>query len=174
MLALGRRIYHGAKTLFKSAAEGLMKGYNWVRGQLNRLAGPVVNLFKVFYRGIREGIRLLAQSLPRFFHFVLRRPIITHDKAYRYFATSRFDLDSDAILVVSKDAPADLIRSHARLCRNLARGLRICLIIVGKVFFYLTSIPAGPLNWIRIGFQIASIFDDVIYARSALQSAIVH
>lgn len=154
LVNIGKRIYHGARTLVLSAMRGIMKGIRWITGSLSDLVGPVIAFTRSFFKRVRQGIGVFTESLPRLFHFVLRRPMVTRDNAGVHFALSRFDLDADAKLYVSEGADPGLGVEHARLTRALARGATILLIVAVKVAKTIVGLLGGPVGWLRLGFEV--------------------
>ncbi len=155
IIQVGRRIYHGAGTLIKSALRGLLNGLDWIKSRAEKIAAPVVNFFRQVYKRIREGIRMAARSLNIFAHFVFGKPVITQDG--HSFVLSRFDFDRDGVLFASNKAPPKLIQAHQRLLARLSASLSLLLSIAGQIIFLVRSIAGGPVSWLQIGFRIGTI-----------------
>jgi hypothetical protein len=175
LVNLGKRIYHGARALVLSAVRAIMKGVRWITGELSELVGPVLNFTRLVFKRIRQGISVFSESLPRLFHFILRRPIVTRDDVSGHFALSRFDLDADVKLFVSKGTGPALVAEHARLCRALARGCTILLVVAVRVAKTIAALAVGPVGWLKLGYEIGktvySVFSEyglnpLVFART--------
>jgi hypothetical protein len=154
-IAAGRRIYRGVNTLVKSAANALLKGFNWIRGELQHLVAPVANFLRLCSTTIRDGIHTAVQAVQKFFHFVLGKPLAVHDEADCIFV--RFDRDLDPVLFVSDDASSELCDHYHHLLRGLSRAIEPSLLVAARVIRYLCRIAAGPPGWLRLAFEVGTI-----------------
>jgi hypothetical protein len=164
IILLGRRIYYGTKTLLRSGANALLKGFNWISGAIEKLAAPVLNFLHSFFRLAREGVQTAVQALERASHLALGKPIIS--RRGDDWALTRFDSDCDALLWVSEKSPFDLVRSHSQLCRAMARDLDFFLTVAGKVFSYMIRIAEGPPGWFRMALDLGMMVRDALKTRT--------
>ena len=151
----GRKIYYGVKSLIQSAFHGIRKGLIRIRDKLKEWAGGVWSLLTLVTRKIRTGLKLFYQGLKRFFHFLLRKPIVSGSPG-EGIVMSRYDLDFDGSVFISSQASGSLMLSHAQLCRSLAYQVNLFLVIAVKVIRHLLTAP-NPISWIKLGYELANL-----------------
>ena len=163
---VGRRIYYGTKTILKSAATWLHKGLSFLK---DKIIGPAINFYKYIRKQVRDYLKLFWKGLKRFFHFALRKPIITLEN--NHFVYTKFDVDFDCITFSSKGIAPQSILEHQNTITKLNRQLTLFTKITSEVIHAIISVWKFPLSAIQIILRIGRIVKLIIEHRTQVALA---
>lgn len=149
-----REVIRWADTWLSDFATGVIKA---VKQALKTGLGYAHQILAYIKDTARVAMRVTGLAVARLRAWLEGMPVITHNNTTA--VATRWQMDFDTLLIVSADAPPDLVEQHVRILDWMGRSFSL-LVRVGLALLRL--LLAAALNWLLFAWRAIALIREII------------
>lgn len=156
-----RRLYYGIKQFGQTIRRVIKNIFRFISDRIKLGFNVVKRLAVWVFREIKEGIKVFYHGMK---FLIGKREIITSKKPMESrqkgevpddSIVSKYDLDCDSIIFISKKCDGDSERQHTKKCQNQINSLNISLVLTALILRWVLLLTSGATGWTPFLLMIA-------------------